>query len=148
MLLTHLSLGFARTHDNRILHAIAGSVRGRGCAISLWTPALKCLLVIARRSARPGVWEVRICPGFSDACMTNSSARCGGRRRRRVKVSVVDTSILTKKFTEGYAGRSMTGMLCLRHGERSSAGHLVYRQVSVGLANGTHLREVRIHNLG
>ena len=81
--------------------------------------------------------------------MTNPSTCSGGRRRRSIKVSEVDdTSIFRKQSTEGYAGRSMTGMLCLRHGERSSAGHLVYRQVSVGLANGTHLREVRIHNLG
>ena len=96
-----------------------------------------------------GLSAFPICAGFSDASIANPSTRSGGRRRRSAKVSEVDdTSIFRKQSTEGYAGRSMTGMLCLRHGERSSAGHLVYRQVSVGLANGTHLREVWIHNLG
>ena len=45
----------------------------------------------------------RSCEDFSDACMTNPSARSGGRRWRRAKVSEVDdTSIRNKQSTEGY----------------------------------------------
>jgi hypothetical protein len=43
------------------------------------------------------------CAGFSDACMTNPTARSGGRRRRSAKVSEVDdTSIFRKRPTGGY----------------------------------------------